>query len=101
VTLDDASPIKRVDNTVNKRQAIYYLFTTVFGTPTDRKTWVGRNGVQASIRNRLDIPSNTSIIDVFDDILESRDNGVAFDPSIRPGRGRPVASSVGTYTSND
>jgi hypothetical protein len=98
-TLDDAlvPTMERVlDNTINRRVAIHYLFTTVFGTPTDRETWVGRNGVQASIRNSLHIPSNTSIIDVFEDILESRDNGVDYDPSIRPGRGRTAIIDVGT-----
>jgi hypothetical protein len=90
-TLDDAlPPMKRVDDTVNKRLAIHYLFSTVFGTPTDRKTWYGQNGVQTSIRNSLHIPMNTSIIGVFEDILECHENGVAYDPSIKAGRGRPA-----------
>jgi hypothetical protein len=96
-TLDDALlPMERVDHTVNKRQAIYYLFTTVFGTPTDRENWYGRNGVQASIRNRLGIPMNTSIIEVFEDILECHENGVAYDPSIRAGTGKTAILDVGT-----
>jgi hypothetical protein len=95
-TIDDALPIQRVDDTVNKRVAIYYLFSTVFGNPTDRETWFGQNGVQASIRNRLDIPMNTSIIDVFEDILECSNNEVAYDPCIRAGRGRTAIINVGS-----
>jgi hypothetical protein len=93
-TLDDALPIQRVDDTVNKRLAIYYLFSTVFGNPTDRDSWVGKDGFQASIRNRLDIPATTTITDVFEDILECRKNEVAYDPSIRFGRGRTAIIDV-------
>jgi hypothetical protein len=80
VTVDQAFASMRRDE--GRRIAIYYLFTTVFGTPTNRETWYGTNGVQTSIRNRLGIPMNTSIIEVFEDILACRKNGIAFDGMI-------------------
>ena len=64
------------DNACNL--AIAYLFIHVFKAP-ELKEWKGRGATQSQIRQRLDIPSNTSIIPVPDHVWACHQAGIVYD----------------------
>ncbi|CAJ1968651.1 unnamed protein product [Cylindrotheca closterium] len=102
VVLGDIPPKGLLDNPnirckqiESKRICIEYIFINVHHAPP-REKWSGKNGVSAQIKKALAIPEGTCIKKELEDIMSCLEQGIEYDPSVRPGRGRQAVVKRGS-----